>query len=59
MDFFNKTLTFQLEETPAGVMFQGERKDHRAWFISALKADRFLRSGSEAYSTLITKDKRS
>ena len=59
MDCFHKTLTFKLEETQAGVLFQGERRSSRAGFISALKADRLLRSGCVGYLAFITEDKRS
>ena len=59
MDCFHKTLTFKLEETQAGVLFQGERRSPRAGFFSALKADRLLRSGCVGYLAFITEDKRS
>ena len=59
MDCFHKTLTFKQEETPVGLMFQGERKNHCAGLISALKADRLLKSGCVAYLVFITEDKRS
>ena len=59
MDCFHKTLTFKLEETPAGVMFQEERRNPHARFISALKADSLLKSGCEAYLAFIMDDKRS
>ena len=59
MDYFHKTLTFNLDETPAGVLFQGERRNPRSEFISALKADRLLKIECECYLTFITKDKRS
>ncbi|XXG42138.1 hypothetical protein AAC387_Pa01g2477 [Persea americana] len=38
MDCFHKTLAFKLEETPVGVLFQGERRNPHSGFISALKA---------------------
>ena len=59
MDCFHKTLTFKLEETPAGVLFHGERKNSCPRFVSALKADRLVRSGCECYLAFITEDKRS
>ena len=59
MDCFHKTLSFKLVETPVGVMFQGERRNPRARLILALKADRLLRSGCEAYLAFIMEDKRS
>ena len=45
MDCFHKTITFKLGETPARVMFQGERRNPHARLISALKADWLLKSG--------------
>lgn len=59
MDCFHKTLTFKLEESPAGVLFQGDRSNPSTGFISALKADRLLKGGCEAYLAFITEDKRS
>ncbi|KAJ8649226.1 hypothetical protein MRB53_002249 [Persea americana] len=59
MDCFHKTLTFKLEETPAGVLFHGERRNSCPRFVSALKADRLVRSGCECYLAFITEDKRS
>jgi len=58
MDCFHKTLTFKLEETPAGVLFQGNRSIPSVGFVSALKADRLMKSGCEAYLAFITEDKR-
>ncbi|KAJ8633073.1 hypothetical protein MRB53_026409 [Persea americana] len=59
MDCFHKTLSFKLEETPAGVLFQGERRNPYPRFISALNADRLVRSGCEGYLAFIMEDKRS
>lgn len=57
MDCFNKNITFKLEETPAGVIFQGDRGNTHVGYISALKANRLLISGCEAYLAFITEDK--
>ena len=57
MEYFHKTLTSKLDETPAGVLFQGERSNSCPRFISALKADRLVRSGCEGYLAFITEDK--
>ncbi|XXG62687.1 hypothetical protein AAC387_Pa05g1002 [Persea americana] len=59
MDCFHRTLTFKLEETPTGVLFQGERRNSYPRFISALNADRLVRSGYEGYLAFIKEDKRS
>lgn len=59
IDCFHKTLTFKLEETPTGVLFRGDKSNHSTSFISALKADRLLKGGYEAYLAFITEDKQS
>ena len=39
------------------MLFQGERRNPRSEFISALEADRLLRNGCESYLAFIMEDK--
>lgn len=39
------------------MLFRGDRSNPSTWFVSALKADRLLKSGCEAYLAFITEDK--
>lgn len=58
MDYFNKTISFKLEECPIGILFGGIGTSQTK-IISTLKAHKLMRNGREGYIVFITEDKQS
>ena len=54
MDCFGKTVAFRLQGPQAEFIFQDNRRKSGSSFISALKANRLVSSGCEAYIVFIT-----
>ncbi|KAJ8617823.1 hypothetical protein MRB53_014009 [Persea americana] len=59
MNCFSKTITFKLKGEQANLLIQGSKKKNQVGIISALKADRMVNSGYEAFIVFIMEDKRS
>ena len=57
MDCFHKTVTLRIDESSAGVIFEGSKKRLDTRLISALKAERLIRSGCEGFIAFISEDK--
>ena len=57
LDCFRKIITFRVDEGSASVLFEGAQKKYDTRLISALKAERMMRSGCEGYIAFIYEKK--
>ena len=57
MDCFRKIITFKVDEANASVLFEGVQKKFDTRLVSALKAERMMRSGCDGYIAFITEKK--
>ena len=59
MDCFEKTVRLTIDGSDDTIEFVGERRPPSTRLISALKAERLVRSGCEGYIVFISEDKKS
>eukprot|EP00268_Persea_americana_P052783 TRINITY_DN5934_c0_g2_i1.p1 TRINITY_DN5934_c0_g2~~TRINITY_DN5934_c0_g2_i1.p1 ORF type:complete len:205 (+),score=20.53 TRINITY_DN5934_c0_g2_i1:397-1011(+) len=57
LDYFRKIITFRVDEASANLLFKGVQKKYDTRLVSALKAERLIRSGCEGYITFIYEKK--
>ena len=57
LDYFRKITTFKLDKANASVLFEGVWKKYNTRLVSALKAERMIRSSCEAHIAFISKKK--
>lgn len=53
MDYFNKTISFKLEERPTGILFEGT-SNSQTKVISSLKAHGLMTNDCKGYVAFIT-----
>ena len=57
LDCFRKIITFRVDEASASVLYEGTQKKFDTRLVSALKAERIMRSGCEGYIAFISEKK--